>query len=123
MQERLRVLILSNYFFDYSDPWFRIRYLTARYLAENENMEVTIIGPAKNGRYATHNKYAHLREIETPAIMPPGFRRGGFSMLDIIAKTWNVLRNRYDIIHVDMSHRPAGIIPVLAARCLEYTRN
>lgn len=42
--------------------------------------------------------------------------------MDMIEKIWHVLINRYDVIHTDLSHRPAAIIPALIARLFHNTK-
>ena len=111
MERPVRVLILSNYYCDYDDPWFRIRYMTANALSERCGMDVTLIAPSRDGCYSRRIHDNGLREIHTPALLPSGLRRGGFSAIDTLFKAWLVLTRGFDIIHTDLSHRPAAMVP------------
>ena len=116
VSKKTKILILSNYYCDRNDPWYRIRFLTAQELAKNDNYEVTIISPAKDGVSFNNKVTENLTEICTPGFFPPGVRRGGFSMSDLFVKSWHVLTNKYDVIHTDLSHRPAAIFPSLVGK-------
>ena len=52
----------------------------------------------------------------SPGWAPTALRRGGFSLLDMLYKLCLVLLLDYDVLHVTCGHRPAQLIPALAAR-------
>ena len=98
---------------------YRIRQRTAEVMAERGH-EVTFVSPSP---ISFTRRISHLNqrviEVETPGITPMTYRRGGFSILDALMKTWIVIKNSYDVIHVSCGHRPAQILPALVGRFLK----
>lgn len=112
MSEKLKILLLSNYLSGELDSGYRIRYHTGEILSRDPNIDVTIIFPStKSYSFSITRSKKNFKIIETLGVLPARFRRGGFSIFDLIYKTFNIIKTKYDIIHVDMGHRPAGFLP------------
>jgi len=94
----------------------RIRYNTADRMAEKGH-DVTFMVPGKPSLRAKHAIVnTRFTRIYTPGILSAHMRRGGFSFLDMLYKSYFVLRNKFDVIQVVGGHRPANFLPCLLAK-------
>ncbi len=95
---------------------YRVRYLTARALAERGH-EVTYVFPSlESTRSVRQQELPNFVLVESPGWFPARFRSGGFGALDTVVKTVEAISGGYDIIHVTSGQRPAQIIPSLCGR-------
>ena len=99
---------------------YRIRHTEAKKLADRGYI-VTLITPYHERRWFASEveREGGLRVLHSPGWAPAALRRGGFSLLDMLYKLWIVLTLDFDVLHVTSGHRPAQLIPALAARFLK----
>ena len=113
----MRILFLAE-MMNVGNASFRIRLRTAQLLAERGH-DVTFVSPSPSSFSMRITKDCdRVRLIETLGVAPMAFRRGGFSFLDAVIKIWIAVSQRYDVIHVSCGHRPAQLLPALAAKIL-----
>ena len=99
---------------------YRIRHTEAKKLAKLGHV-VTFVTPHHKRRWFPSEAASEdaLRVLYSPGWTPAAWRRGGFSILDMLYKLWMVLTLDFDLLHVTSGHRPAQLIPALAARILK----
>jgi len=99
---------------------YRIRHTEAKKLAERGHI-ITFVSPHHERRWFPSEVISAngFRVLHSPGWAPAAFRRGGFSFLDMLYKVWVVLTLDFDILHTTSGHRPAQLIPALAARILK----
>lgn len=99
---------------------YRIRFTETKKIAE-QGHAVTFITPHQKQQWCASKALQEdgLRVIFSPGWAPTAMRRGGFSLLDMLYKVWMVLTLEYDVLHVTCGHRPAQLVPALAARFLK----
>ncbi|MBN2468881.1 MAG: glycosyltransferase [Deltaproteobacteria bacterium] len=99
---------------------YRIRHTEAKKMAQRGH-GVTLVTPHHKRRLfpATAAIEGRLQVFYSPGWTSVRLRRGGFSLLDMLYKLWTVLKLDFDVLHVTCGHRPAQLIPALAARFLK----
>jgi glycosyltransferase involved in cell wall biosynthesis len=115
----MRILFLGE-MMPTSSCSYRIRYTEAKKLAERGH-GATYITPDVKRRWTAQQVTAQngFVVLHSPGLAPAAFRRGGFSLLDLCYKLWFVLKEDFDVVHTTSGHRPAQLIPALAARYLK----
>lgn len=61
-------------------------------------------------------------EYVSPGILASGFRRGGFSFLDLLFKLYIIIKTKPDVIYSTTGHRPAQLFPSIFAKKIFKTR-
>lgn len=117
LRAKMKVLILVDYIEGYKcESAFTVRYKTAKQISQNGH-DVTLIAPSLSSKRIIERKDSEaLRVVYTPGLFPARFRKGGFSLIDIVFKIKYILTHRYDVIHVTSGHRPAQLIPCLIGK-------
>lgn len=113
----MKILILAE-MMDSDRASYRIRLRTAECLAERGHAVILVTPSSKSWAARDSKLNSNLRIVETLGIAPVSLRRGGFSVLDTLMKTWLAVREHYDVIHVTCGHRPALLLPALAGKFL-----
>jgi glycosyltransferase involved in cell wall biosynthesis len=120
---KLKVLMLSSYSVNELASCFYIRYRTSEILTRNPNTYVTMIYPSINiFSFSVIQPKKNFKVISVPSFLPARFVRGGFSLFDLVYKTFKILTTKYDIIHVDMGHRPAGFVPAFIGKKVKKSK-
>ena len=115
----MRILLLSETIEGAdAEPASRVRYVTAKALS-GRGHDVTFIHPSNcSARRSVRAERDGLQIISTPGVLPERWRRGGFSIIDAISKSFYTLFGKYDVIHVTGGHRPAQLVPCLVGKWL-----
>lgn len=118
----MRILALSDHFEDcYEYSSFRVRYLTALKMSKKGH-NVAFMFPSRGLRCQKLLISSCLLKIGTPGLLPKRFRTGGFGLLDVLCKSIEVLKSRYDVIHTTHGHRPSQFIPCLLGKYVKGAR-
>lgn len=101
---------------------YRIRFDTAMALSKGHT--VYMISPTScpsiNSKIISHNE--NFTEYVSPGVLMSGFRRGGFSILDLFYKVYTIFKFKPQIVYTTTGHRPAQLVPSLIAKRIYRTR-
>lgn len=117
----MKILFL-NEMMDSGAVSYYIREQTAIELARRGN-EVTMISPTFSFSLLGHCCYKNgVTYIFTAGWLPARFRRGGFGFLDLVSKSFYILRGDYKIVHSTAGHRPAQIFPSVISKWIKKSK-